>query len=207
MNNKKIFETIITEKRAKCSNERPKYGLRKLTVGVVSCLLGYMMFMTPNVTLAEKVEATPQAKLEANVESKEANTGEEVEQPKEEAVVSTETTQPTEEKLEVSADGADKKDAQSAPVPGSEAKNKDLEEKGDKDRDKKDPIKGSDLVVVKTDQNAPTHNGKDGQDSPSRKPNNPTRLPKAGRAAEAAIIAAAAMAIVCGVYFSLKKRK
>lgn len=54
MNNKKIFEKIITEKRAKCSNERPKYGLRKLTVGVVSCLLGYMMFFTPNVVAAEK---------------------------------------------------------------------------------------------------------------------------------------------------------
>lgn len=32
MNNKRIFEKIITEKRAKSSNERPKYGLRKLTV-------------------------------------------------------------------------------------------------------------------------------------------------------------------------------
>lgn len=87
MNNKKIFEKIITEKRAKCSNERPKYGLRKLTVGVVSCLLGYMMFFTPNVALAEKVEATPQAKVEANVDKTEANTGKEVKQPKEEAVV------------------------------------------------------------------------------------------------------------------------
>lgn len=54
MNNKDLFEKIITEKRAKSSNERPRYGLRKLTVGVVSCLLGYMMFMTPNVTLAKK---------------------------------------------------------------------------------------------------------------------------------------------------------
>ena len=61
MNNKNLFEKIITEKKAKSSNERPKYGLRKLTVGVVSCLLGYMMFMTPNVALAEKVEATPAA--------------------------------------------------------------------------------------------------------------------------------------------------
>ncbi|MDU5742763.1 MAG: YSIRK-type signal peptide-containing protein [Finegoldia magna] len=34
--NRKLFEKIITEKRAKSSNERPKYGLRKLTVGVVS---------------------------------------------------------------------------------------------------------------------------------------------------------------------------
>ena len=81
--NKKIFEKIITEKRAKSSNERPKYGLRKLTVGVVSCLLGYMVFMTPNVTLADKVEAKPQA-IEAKVESTKANTTEEVEQPAEE---------------------------------------------------------------------------------------------------------------------------
>ena len=96
MNNKKIFEKIITEKRAKCSNERPKYGLRKLTVGVVSCLLGYMMFFTPNVVAAEKVEQ-PQA-VEATVESTEVanteNVEEESEQPKEEAVESTETEKP-----------------------------------------------------------------------------------------------------------------
>lgn len=94
MNNKNLFEKIITEKRAKSSNERPKYGLRKLTVGVVSCLLGYMMFMTPNVTLAEKVEANPQS-VEAAVESTKANTGENIEeeseQPKEEVAEIAET--------------------------------------------------------------------------------------------------------------------
>ena len=96
MNNKRIFEKIITEKRAKSSNERPKYGLRKLTVGVVSCLLGYMMFFTPNVVSAEKVDQ-PQA-VEATVESTEVakteNVDEESEQPKEEAVESTETEKP-----------------------------------------------------------------------------------------------------------------
>lgn len=96
MNNKKIFEKIITEKRAKCSNERPKYGLRKLTVGVVSCLLGYMMFFTPNVVAAEKVDQ-PQA-VEATVESTEVanpeNVEEESKQPKEEAAESTETKKP-----------------------------------------------------------------------------------------------------------------
>ncbi|MDU5369663.1 InlB B-repeat-containing protein, partial [Finegoldia magna] len=96
MNNKKIFEKIITEKRAKSSNERPKYGLRKLTVGVVSCLLGYMMFFTPNVVAAEneKVEQ-PQAAVEATVESTEFNNPENVEEksdePNKEAVEATET--------------------------------------------------------------------------------------------------------------------
>ena len=96
MNNKKIFEKIITEKRAKSSNERPKYGLRKLTVGVVSCLLGYMMFFTPNVVAAEKVDQ-PQA-VEATVELTEANNVENVEeeseQPKEAAAEIAETEQP-----------------------------------------------------------------------------------------------------------------
>lgn len=92
MNNKRIFEKIITEKRAKCSNERPKYGLRKLTVGVVSCLLGYMMFFTPNVVAAEKVDA-PQV-VETTAESTEdENVEEKSEQLKEEAVEATEAEQ------------------------------------------------------------------------------------------------------------------
>ncbi|MDU6598096.1 InlB B-repeat-containing protein, partial [Finegoldia magna] len=85
--NRKLFEKIITEKRAKSSNERPKYGLRKLTVGVVSCLLGYMMFFTPNVVAAEKVD---QSQVVANVESIKANDGEEAEQPNKEVVKPTE---------------------------------------------------------------------------------------------------------------------
>lgn len=88
--NRKLFEKIITEKRAKCSNERPKYGIRKLTVGVVSCLLGYMMFMTPNVTLAEKVEAKVESTEAANAENVEKDS----EQPKEEAAESKEAEQP-----------------------------------------------------------------------------------------------------------------
>ncbi|MDU7330812.1 MAG: InlB B-repeat-containing protein, partial [Finegoldia magna] len=95
MNNKRIFEKIITEKRAKCSNERPKYGLRKLTVGVVSCLLGYMMFFTPNVVAAEKVdqqqvvEDTVRSTEVANTENVEA----ESEQPEGKAVEATKTEQ------------------------------------------------------------------------------------------------------------------
>ena len=80
MNNKKIFEKIITEKRAKSSNERPKYGLRKLTVGVVSCLLGYMMLFTPNVVAAENEKADQSQTVEATVESTEVNNGENVEE-------------------------------------------------------------------------------------------------------------------------------
>ncbi|KXA09600.1 Rib/alpha-like domain-containing protein, partial [Finegoldia magna] len=105
MNNKKIFEKIITEKRAKCSNERPKYGLRKLTVGVVSCLLGYMMFMTPNVVVADKADA-PQA-VEATVKSTEDKNVEvkkKAEQPNKEVVKPEKEEETTAEKS-----GSDKK--------------------------------------------------------------------------------------------------
>ena len=113
MNNKKIFEKIITEKRAKSSNERPKYGLRKLTVGVVSCLLGYMMFMTPNVALAEKVE-----KVEATTAT--------IEQPAEEVSAKPEE-KPVEEKqeeaIELSDETAAKDEQLKAPVEEKEAAN------------------------------------------------------------------------------------
>ena len=94
MNNKRIFEKIITEKRAKSSNERPKYGLRKLTVGVVSCLLGYMMFFTPNVVAAENENVDQRQVVEATVESTEVAKTEKgkksSEQHKDEAVETTE---------------------------------------------------------------------------------------------------------------------
>lgn len=96
MNNKRIFEKIITEKRAKCSNERPKYGLRKLTVGVVSCLLGYMMFFSPNVVAAENENVDQRQVIEA-VESPEVaktENVEESEQPKKEVVETTEAVEP-----------------------------------------------------------------------------------------------------------------
>lgn len=93
MSNKRIFEKIITEKRAKCSNERPKYGLRKLTVGVVSCLLGYMMFFSPNVVAAENENVDQRQVVEATVESTKV---EEVEEESKEEVV--ETTKAAESK-------------------------------------------------------------------------------------------------------------
>uniref|UniRef100_UPI0026EA88D2 Rib/alpha-like domain-containing protein n=1 Tax=Finegoldia magna TaxID=1260 RepID=UPI0026EA88D2 len=216
MNNKKIFEKIITEKRAKSSNERPKYGLRKLTVGVVSCLLGYMMFMTPNVTLADKVEqpkreeavveksneetkVAAQSKAQA-IEKSEEKSAEEIADEKakaekelanykteaikkiekafedvdaekssktldeyKEEVEKTESkeaidkivadanadaakakeTKTDENKdeaaLEIGAETNAKDEVLKEAAPGTEAKNKDLEEKGDKNRDKVEP--------------------------------------------------------------------
>ncbi|OXZ32412.1 Rib/alpha-like domain-containing protein, partial [Finegoldia magna] len=101
MGNREIFNRIITERKTKSSNKKPKYGMRKLTVGVVSCLLGYMMFFTPNVSQAEKVKETPQVASEVVAPLSETNTVEvnnpEVSNKNEEAEV---TAKPaTEEKV------------------------------------------------------------------------------------------------------------
>ena len=49
----KIFEKVIAEKRAKSSSRRPRYALRKLSIGVVSCLIGYAFLIGGNVSFAE----------------------------------------------------------------------------------------------------------------------------------------------------------
>lgn len=51
--NNKIFGKVIAEKRAKCSSKKPRYALRKLSIGVVSCLIGYAFLIGGNVSFAE----------------------------------------------------------------------------------------------------------------------------------------------------------
>ena len=51
--NNKIFGKVIAEKRAKCSSKKPRYALRKLSIGVVSCLIGYAFLIAGNVSFAE----------------------------------------------------------------------------------------------------------------------------------------------------------
>ena len=69
----------------------------------------------------------------------------------------------------------------------------------------KSTIKGSDLVEKTAD--SPSRRGKDGQDSPSRRQNNPTKLPKAGIESEAMMMAAAALSTLGGLYVSRKKKE
>lgn len=51
--NNEIFGKVIAKKRAKCSNKKPRYALRKLSIGVVSCLIGYAFLIGGNVSFAE----------------------------------------------------------------------------------------------------------------------------------------------------------
>ena len=48
-----IFRQLIEEKKRKGEEKKPRYGTRKLSVGLVSCVLGFMMFLTPITASAE----------------------------------------------------------------------------------------------------------------------------------------------------------
>lgn len=52
MNKKNLLKKFIDGKRANNANKRLKYGLRKLSIGVVSCFLGYALALTPNISQA-----------------------------------------------------------------------------------------------------------------------------------------------------------
>lgn len=50
------FRKIIESEKLKSSGKKPRYGTRKLSVGLVSCMLGYFVFMSPTVVNAQAVE-------------------------------------------------------------------------------------------------------------------------------------------------------
>lgn len=50
MNDKMQMHRLIEQKRIEGADKKPRYGMRKLTIGTVSCLLGFaslLAFTTP----------------------------------------------------------------------------------------------------------------------------------------------------------------
>ena len=45
MKNKELLEEIIESKKIKSANRKPRYATRKLSIGLVSCLLGFITFV------------------------------------------------------------------------------------------------------------------------------------------------------------------
>lgn len=52
---------FIEKKKEKSASRRPRYGTRKLSVGLVSCVLGYCIFMSPTVVSAQVEEGSEAA--------------------------------------------------------------------------------------------------------------------------------------------------
>ena len=48
-----VFRKLVEDKKRKGEEKKPRYGTRKLSVGLVSCVLGFMMFLTPITASAE----------------------------------------------------------------------------------------------------------------------------------------------------------
>ena len=59
------FKEIIENKKQKSANRKPRYGTRKLSIGLVSCVIGYAMLVSPTVSLADEASNEPVAEEEA----------------------------------------------------------------------------------------------------------------------------------------------
>lgn len=66
MDNK--FKRIIEYKKQKGSIRKPKYATRKLSIGLVSCMLGYALLVSPSSVEAAELEANNQAVEESTTE-------------------------------------------------------------------------------------------------------------------------------------------
>lgn len=67
MNNIKRFSEIIEKKRELTRSKKPRYATRKLTIGLVSCMLGFTLIFSPMSSIASEVNE------ESGVSVKESN--------------------------------------------------------------------------------------------------------------------------------------
>lgn len=67
MDNK--FKRIIELKKLKGSSRKPKYATRKLSVGLVSCMLGYALLVSPSSVEAAGLDSENQAVAEETAET------------------------------------------------------------------------------------------------------------------------------------------
>ena len=67
MDNK--FKRIIEYKKQKGSIRKPKYATRKLSIGLVSCMLGYALLVSPSSVEAAELDSENQAVAEESAET------------------------------------------------------------------------------------------------------------------------------------------
>ena len=52
MNNSEKMIEIIEKKKELSNEKKPKYGTRKLSIGLVSCMLGFTLMISPILSIA-----------------------------------------------------------------------------------------------------------------------------------------------------------
>ena len=115
------FKEIIENKKQKSSNRKPRYGTRKLSIGLVSCVLGYAMLVSPTVSLADEAINEPIAEEEANPDQEEETEEENKEEAQEVASPASEEA-PVEEEPTKEVENVEKSESE------NEALNQDLKE-------------------------------------------------------------------------------
>ena len=115
------FKEIIENKKQKSASRKPRYGTRKLSIGLVSCVLGYAMLVSPTVSLADEAINEPVAEEEANPEQEEETEEENKEEAQEVASPASEEA-PVEEEPTKEVENVEKSESE------NEALNQDLKE-------------------------------------------------------------------------------
>ncbi|MBS6535128.1 SdrD B-like domain-containing protein, partial [Peptoniphilus harei] len=64
------LKDFIEKKKEKSASRRPRYGTRKLSVGLVSCVLGYCIFFSPTVVSAQVGEGASEASSSTSTEAR-----------------------------------------------------------------------------------------------------------------------------------------
>ena len=73
MNNIKRFSEIIEKKRELTRSKKPRYATRKLTIGLVSCMLGFTLIFSPMSSIASEAEGISNESKQEDDQSHESN--------------------------------------------------------------------------------------------------------------------------------------
>lgn len=66
------MKDLIEQKKLRGSNRKPRYATRKLSIGLVSCMLGFTLLISPSSVLADETMPTGEAQ---SVETTEGQQG------------------------------------------------------------------------------------------------------------------------------------
>ncbi|WP_040398002.1 Ig-like domain-containing protein [Anaerococcus senegalensis] len=97
MDKNNIAKRIIEQKKLNGSKRKPKYATRKLSIGLVSCMLGYALLVSPSSAEAAELDSENQVVAEENAEPETTSEEELVEENKETETPAEETVEETPE--------------------------------------------------------------------------------------------------------------
>ena len=63
------MKDLIEQKKLRGSNRKPRYATRKLTIGLVSCMLGFTLLISPSSVLADEATTTEVAQSAETTET------------------------------------------------------------------------------------------------------------------------------------------